>query len=443
MMSTLRVQLSKHVACRYLSSDCSTLPHLMRLCSFSSIHIDCCVGRRHPLKGAQFTTSASYNAFSRSTTEPSVLGDSANRDVDYNSDRYTQDIRKPYNTGRQSPPEPIPNRPLRGEKPIYQTEQVYRGNHGLRSDGGGSGGGRGYDRSTATVDTDYPKSKTVGRGENKTGRQPPISSSDLFPFDNFGNDVEEQSMKKQYSQYSRSKASPFTSEKQGNDFLEKFKLGFDKGGKHLPEAADTSFDKQEKEMKGVVETPPPEADEIFKKMKETGLIPNAVAMLDGLCKDGLVQEAMKLFGLMREKGTIPEVVIYTAVVEGFCQAQKLDDATRIFRKMQKNGISPNSFSYTILIQGLCKGNRLEDAFDLCVEMLEAGHSPNLATFTGLVDGFCREKGLEEAQSTIKALRQKGFSFDEKLVKEYLDKKGPFLQLVWEAIFGKKSSQRSF
>ena len=68
---------------------------------------------------------------------------------------------------------------------------------------------------------------------------------------------------------------------------------------------------------------------IFKKMKETSLIPNVVAKLDGLCKDGLVQEAMKLFGLMREKVTIPEVVIYIAVVDGFCKAQKLDDAIRI------------------------------------------------------------------------------------------------------------------
>ncbi|TQD73661.1 hypothetical protein C1H46_040809 [Malus baccata] len=31
-----------------------------------------------------------------------------------------------------------------------------------------------------------------------------------------------------------------------------------------------------------------EADQIFIKMKETGLIPNAVAMPDGLCKDALV-----------------------------------------------------------------------------------------------------------------------------------------------------------
>ncbi|KAK7255126.1 hypothetical protein RIF29_28529 [Crotalaria pallida] len=188
-----------------------------------------------------------------------------------------------------------------------------------------------------------------------------------------------------------------------------------------------------------LESMPQDADQIFKRMKETGLIPNAVAMLDGLCKDGLVQEALKLFGLMREKGTIPKIVIYTAVVEGYTKAHKPDDAKRIFRKMQSTDILPNAFSYTVLIQGLYKCNMLQDAFEFCVEMLEAGHSPNVTTFVGLVDGFCKEKGVEEAKSAIKTLIEKGFVVNEKAVRELLDKKAPFSPSVWEAIFGKKPS----
>ncbi|KAK3007613.1 hypothetical protein RJ639_014264 [Escallonia herrerae] len=248
--------------------------------------------------------------------------------------------------------------------------------------------------------------------------------------------------------------SSFANDKQGSDFLAQFRLELDKKGdtplskqqqQPLHISKEDSKPKAEEAVHPESLAPPQaqDADEIFKKMKETGLIPNAVAMLDGLCKDGLVQEAMKLFGLMRDKGTIPEVVIYTAVVDGFCKAHKLDDAKRIFRKMQNNGIAPNAFSYTVLIQGLCKGKSLDDALDLCVEMLEAGHSPNLATFTGLVDGFCKDKGLEDAQSMIGKLRNKAFYFDDKAVREHLDKKGPFSPLVWEAILGKKSSKKSF
>ncbi|KAG0490115.1 hypothetical protein HPP92_006978 [Vanilla planifolia] len=192
-----------------------------------------------------------------------------------------------------------------------------------------------------------------------------------------------------------------------------------------------------------LESPPEDADQIFKKMKETGLIPNAVAMLDGLCKDGLLQEAMKLFGLIREKGTIPEVVIYTAVVEGFCKAARFDDAKRIFRKMQDNGIVPNAFSYSVIIQGLCKGKRVEDAVGFCTEMMDAKHSPNGATFTCLIDLYTKERGLKEAEDFVRGLRERGFTLDEMAIREHLDKKGPYSPMVLEAIFGKKNSQRPF
>ncbi|XP_048127958.1 pentatricopeptide repeat-containing protein At4g38150 isoform X2 [Rhodamnia argentea] len=236
-----------------------------------------------------------------------------------------------------------------------------------------------------------------------------------------------------------------------DSFLEKFKLSFDKRDKPEGDAASATIKLSQEENKAnsnqmATEGQPPlpeDADQIFKKMKETGLIPNAVAMLDGLCKDGLVQEAMKLFGLMREKGSIPEVVIYTAVVEGFCKAQKFDDAKRIFRKMQNNGITPNAFSFTVLIQGLYRCDRLEDALEFCEEMIDAGHSPNVTTFVGLVNGVCKEKGVEEAQIIIGRLREKGYVINEKAVREFLEKKAPFSSMVWEAIFGKKQSHNLF
>ncbi|XVE93026.1 hypothetical protein REPUB_Repub01dG0154500 [Reevesia pubescens] len=226
------------------------------------------------------------------------------------------------------------------------------------------------------------------------------------------------------------------------NFLEKFKLGLENKREKQPSDSQAAAQVRRKDQEEKL-SPPQDANEIFKKMKETGLIPNAVAMLDGLCKDGLIQEAMKLFGVMREKGTIPEVVIYTAVVDGFCKAQKLDDAKRIFRKMQSKGVTPNAFSYTVLVQGLYRCNQLDDAIEFSLEMLEAGHSPNVTTFVGLVERLCKQKGVEEAASVIGSLKLKGFVVDDKAVRQFLDKKAPFSPLVWEAIFGKKTSQKTF
>ncbi|XP_073147183.1 uncharacterized protein [Henckelia pumila] len=225
-----------------------------------------------------------------------------------------------------------------------------------------------------------------------------------------------------------------------DDFVERLKLGLDL--KSRDTKLDSAYSRSEPSENAEPRVPPHGADMIFKNMKKTRLIPNAVAMLDGLCKDGLEQEAMKLFGLIRESGSMPEVVVYTAVVEGFCKACKFEDALRTFKKMQSNDVVPNAHSYGLLIRALCRGKRLDDAFSVCIEMLEAGHSPNLATFIDLVDEHCQEKGLEAAGNVIHAMTEKGFSIEEKAVEEYLVKKGPFLPLVWKAVLGKEASKRT-
>ncbi|KAF8696597.1 hypothetical protein HU200_036210 [Digitaria exilis] len=225
----------------------------------------------------------------------------------------------------------------------------------------------------------------------------------------------------------------------GETLLEKLNMGNGHSGAATP-GGSTEW-KQTEEKPDPAE--PVDVDEIFRKMKETGLIPNAVSMLDGLCKNGLVQDAMKLFGLMREKGAIPEVVIYTAVVEAFIKAAKLDDAVRIFRKMQGNGVIPNSFSYWILIQGLYKGGRLDDAIGFCVEMFEAGLAPNAETFVGLIDVVCKTKGVDEGEKLVRSFQDRNFAIDDKSIREHLDKKGPFSPVVWDVIFGKRKSSRPF
>lgn len=330
-------------------------------------------------------------------------------------------------------------RPLRGEK----RDDL---NHLKKFDFGDEEDGVEKARKTQQgFSTQLPKETVRGEKEEE------IESDDLFNEKLFklDNDVEDQNKEEpERNLQSQMQNRPMKEDNRGDQFSDLFSkrsgLGGDvanKGGaKSTHQNPSIQIPKTEADA---LQSSPQDADEIFRKMKETGLIPNAVAMLDGLCKDGLIQEAMKLFGLMREKGTIPEVVIYTAVVEGFCKAAKFHDAEKIFRKMQNNGISPNAFSYTVLIQGLCKGRKLEDSVSFCVEMLEAGHLPNVATFVTLIDLICREKGQEEAASVIGRLREKGFAMDDKAVREHLDKKGPFSSSLWEVIFGKKNPHKLF
>ncbi|KAM1457257.1 hypothetical protein ACFX13_035311 [Malus domestica] len=71
------------------------------------------------------------------------------------------------------------------------------------------------------------------------------------------------------------------------------------------------LDKLKREEPQEVPEPPQaaeEADQIFIKMKEAGLILNAVEMPDRLCKDALVQKAMKVQANIAENPKNPHQI---------------------------------------------------------------------------------------------------------------------------------------
>ena len=57
-------------------------------------------------------------------------------------------------------------------------------------------------------------------------------------------------------------------------------------------------------------------------MQDVGISPTIVtycALIDGLCKLGLVKEAVNHFRRMTDIGLQPNVVVYTSLIDGLCK----------------------------------------------------------------------------------------------------------------------------
>ncbi|KAI4370239.1 hypothetical protein MLD38_018609 [Melastoma candidum] len=74
--------------------------------------------------------------------------------------------------------------------------------------------------------------------------------------------------------------------------------------------------------------------------------------VDGLCKEGRLEEALELLGAMRSKGFLPNNVTYSTLIHGLCGQGKCDEARALLEEQVTNCIIPNVVSYTSLIQGL-------------------------------------------------------------------------------------------
>jgi len=66
---------------------------------------------------------------------------------------------------------------------------------------------------------------------------------------------------------------------------------------------------------------------------QRNMCPNAVtckALINGFCKVGKLEEAMKLFYERPNRNTSPNVVTYNALIDGFYKGGKLEEARKYF-----------------------------------------------------------------------------------------------------------------
>ncbi|XP_030540678.1 pentatricopeptide repeat-containing protein At4g38150-like [Rhodamnia argentea] len=192
--------------------------------------------------------------------------------------------------------------------------------------------------------------------------------------------------------------------------------------------------------KPVVEEPedPKNLQEIFHKMRAEGLTDYAVKMFDALSKDGRTHEALELFGQIKDKGHMPDVVAHTAVIEAYCNAGgQSKEALKVFMRMLASGVAPNAYTYAVLVKGLAGDGRLADAKKYVMEMMSKGMMPAAATYAAVFEAFAKDQKEEEARELLEAMKGKGFVPDEMGVGEVIaSKRGPVFKSVMSILFGK-------
>uniref|UniRef100_A0A803KNU3 Pentatricopeptide repeat-containing protein n=1 Tax=Chenopodium quinoa TaxID=63459 RepID=A0A803KNU3_CHEQI len=92
---------------------------------------------------------------------------------------------------------------------------------------------------------------------------------------------------------------------------------------------------------------------LLDKVVNLGFQPDMVtygSMFKGLCRSGDNAGALKLLENMESYGHyMSDVVIYDTIIDSLCKDQLLPQALHLFKEMKVNGISPNVFTCTTLI----------------------------------------------------------------------------------------------
>ncbi|KAM2953248.1 hypothetical protein FF1_031650 [Malus domestica] len=110
-------------------------------------------------------------------------------------------------------------------------------------------------------------------------------------------------------------------------------------------------------------------------MLNSGISPDIYTynvLLNTLCKEERIQEALTLFGTMTEKGIKPDVFTFNSLISASCKSGNWDEGVRLFKNMIDYGVLPDIVTYNAVLDALCKEGRTEEALNLVEEMVRRG-----------------------------------------------------------------------
>ncbi|XP_068313746.1 pentatricopeptide repeat-containing protein At1g05670, mitochondrial-like [Pyrus communis] len=149
-------------------------------------------------------------------------------------------------------------------------------------------------------------------------------------------------------------------------------------------------------------------------------------LIDGYCKKGKLEEAMKCMYEMEKHGCEPNVITYSTMIHGFCRKGDFDSARRVLGRMRESkDCLPDLVTYTTLIDGYCKKGELEKVMKCMGEMEKLGCEPNLFSCNALIHALCLSGHIGEAKDMVTKMRLHGVEDD--IVTHMTILKGPYIE----------------
>lgn len=155
--------------------------------------------------------------------------------------------------------------------------------------------------------------------------------------------------------------------------------------------------------------------ELFEGMESCGVSPSDYShsiLIDGLCKQDKIGEALSFLQAAREGGEFkPLVMTFNILMSALCSWGFIQAAKSFFCLMLKYGLNPNRYTYSTLIHGLCKVGSLVEALDIFERVKKEGMELDIVTYNSLINGY-RLLGLtKEIPKIVEMMRYQGIEPD--------------------------------
>ncbi|CAL1369039.1 unnamed protein product [Linum trigynum] len=158
------------------------------------------------------------------------------------------------------------------------------------------------------------------------------------------------------------------------------------------------------------------ASHVFQEMSYQGCYPNRgsyLILMQGLCKDGRLTEATHLlysmFWRISQKGSGEDIVVYRTLLDALCDNGQVDEALEILGKILRKGLKAPKVRQPQLDLTNCRSVESIDATKKLIhEALIRGCVPSSASYTVMAHDFYKEGSVAQADKVLNEMLDRGF-----------------------------------
>ncbi|CAE6144204.1 unnamed protein product [Arabidopsis arenosa] len=147
------------------------------------------------------------------------------------------------------------------------------------------------------------------------------------------------------------------------------------------------------------------------------------ALMSGMVKAGMIDEANLLLRKMEEKGCIADVNSHNIILNGFARTGVPERAIELFETMKHSGVKPDGITYNTLLGCFAHAGMFKEAARMMREMKDEGFVYDAITYSSILeaDGNVDQNLLQQMVGFVHLLR---------LMMSYIDLYILFLMCVY-------------
>ncbi|KAK1431058.1 hypothetical protein QVD17_14269 [Tagetes erecta] len=150
---------------------------------------------------------------------------------------------------------------------------------------------------------------------------------------------------------------------------------------------------------------------VFDEMPKQRCKPNVrtfSALMHGLCKFNRIDEAFSLLGNMEMEGIEPDPILINILISGLRKNGQVEASIKLFDKMLLKGCEPVSSSYQEVLYALIDGRKYTEAMKLTRKMSSMKMVPSFNSYKLIISGLCEENRVGDVDLVLKQMTEDGF-----------------------------------